>query len=262
MVDIAALCRTHSHDPAKVIATVETNLAFVARMRSKVEHVFFSVWRNDEHSDADCGLLYGAMRAAFASDRFVTVSQSGGDLFVKALNSQLAAIYLLGFDAVLVISATSGHFITRGVASAAYLALERDGCEAVAIVPPEVPSAGHGAITNQCAYWSLPFLMANGGFDKIDERPPDFTYETHHQGVAELANLFKSAQHQPLAVIYPDVGVGDVRTVMQDPRQLEKLRDKERRIDVVLGMLGKTREDLAALIRTGYPLDLRTESVA
>jgi hypothetical protein len=118
--------------------------------------------------------------------------------------------------------------------------------DAVAIVPPDVPSAGQGAITNQCAYWKLSLI--DNGFDAIDARPVDFKYDRDHQGVGELANLFRSKRKHPLAVIYPNVSEGDERTTMQDPRQLEKLKHKERRIDVVLGMLKKTRSELSALI--------------
>jgi|GEM_PF-6780182 len=118
--------------------------------------------------------------------------------------------------------------------------------DAIAIVPPDVPSAGQGAITNQRAYWKLSLI--DNGFDAIDPRPVDFKCDLDHQGVGDLANLFRSKMKHPLTVIYPNVSDGDQRTTMQDPRQLEKLKHKKRRIDVVLGMLKKTRRELSALI--------------
>ncbi len=187
--------------------------------------------------------------------------RAGGDIFVDVLNAQLDEVYREGFDWLLVISATSGHFITATLAECVFEAMQ-NGVDAIAIVPPDVPVTGKGAITNQCAYWLVPFLIRKGGFDKIDRRPVDFRYDRDYQGVGELANLFDSEQKQPLAVIYPDVDDGDDRTHAQDPKQLEKLRHKERRIDVVLKMLGKTRADLASLIRDGYPIDLRAKTSA
>jgi hypothetical protein len=134
--------------------------------------------------------------------------------------------------------------------------------DAIGIVPPDVPSVGEGAITNQIAFWSLAFLNANGGFDSIDARPVDFDYTKDYQGVAEIANLFKSKRAQPLAVIYPDVESGDARTQINDPRQMLKLEHKTRRIKVVLQMLKKSADDLARLIHDGYPVDLRKKLAA
>jgi hypothetical protein len=258
---IAALCRTYSATREHIVPTVEVNRKCVESLRNRVEKFFFSVWRDRKFPDSDCGGLHRALHDVFAQDPFVTVRQSNGDIFVNALNNLLDEIYLSGYDAVLVISATSAHFITSEVDAYARTALFEYGVDAVAVVPPDVPSAAQGAITNQCAYWSLSFLKKIGWFDPIDTRPVDFRYDRDYQGVAELANLFKSDQRQPLAVIHPNIAYGDDRTRAGDPKQLEKLRHKERRIDVVLGMLGKNRADLASLIRESYPVDLRESSV-
>lgn len=252
MQRIIALSRTYTDDFTKIPELIKTNRKLVEQLRDKVEHVRFVVWENSLFSDADCRKTYTSLKATFKDDPFVSVRKGGGDIFVGVLNSQFAEIVDEGYGWLLVISATSGHLITEKVAQCVDMAMNEHGVDAVAIVPPDVPSAGKGAITNQCAYWRVSLIK--DGFDPIDTRPVVFDYTEHYQGVGELVNLFRSSLRQPLAVIFPDVDRPDDRTVLADPKQVEKLAHKNRRIAVVLEKIGKTATDLSRLIMEGYPI--------
>lgn len=257
-----ALSRTYASEATDVEKRIRENKALVEILRGEVEHVRFVVWENSLFPDADCGLLYGAMKMAFKNDVFVSVRKGGGDPFVGVLNSQSAEIEEEEYEWILVISATSGHMITSRVMECVLCAITEHDVDAIGIVPPDVPSVGQGAITNQIAFWRLSFLRDIRWFDRFDTRPVVFDYTHDYQGVGELMNLFKSKRRQPLAVIYPDVEVGDARTAAEDPKQMLKLQHKERRINMVLNMARKSKRELAGLIHEGYPIDLRQKKSA
>jgi hypothetical protein len=256
---IIALARQYQAKKGEAMMDIESRRNAVEHLRaSGVEECRFVVWKDSRYPDSDYGETFGLLRSIYEHDPFVSVRYGDGDPFVGVLNAQAQEVNREHFEWVLVASLTSWHMLTKRVMVTVRRAMQDPRINAIGIVPPDVPSVGKGAITNQIAFWKVDFLKQIGWFDTRDTRPVDFDYERDYQGVGEFINLFKSRSPHPLAIIYPDVESGDARTVAADPRQLKKLAHKERRIKAVLKMIGKTEDDLAGLINPAHVYDLRS----
>lgn len=252
----AAVLRAYATSADKLPMLVRDLRDAVHTLRNKVHHVRIVVWVNPHYEGADFGGTEAELKEVFRDDDFVSVEQASGDIFVGVLNASLHSIHKLGFHHALIASSTAHHLVANNVVKAINHAL-KDGALAVGIVSPDNPITMDGAISNTCALWNIDALVQAGGFSAIDARPPDFYYDTHHQGVGEFVPLFSLQGIQskpPLAIIIPDTDMGDDRTMAQSADQLHKLRHKRRRMDMVLAMLGVTREDLRAMIMPGYPM--------
>lgn len=218
-------------------------------LRPYVSRVLILVWRNPLQKGSDCGTTARVLSDNFGHDHLVQVRESGGDLFVGVFNEQLEWMKH-SFDYMLCISPTSHNLITPNLMAQVTLFMEQ-WVRAIGVVQSENPLTRDGVISNTCAFWHLKSLSAVGGFDNIDARPEDFSYDTHHQGVGELAVLFALDRHftgKPLVVLEHQSPIFDTRTQEGSERQQKKLANKERRVDLVLGILGKTRSDLKGLV--------------